>query len=138
MSKAYKIGSFIFTLIILVLPTITFAAETSVTSVMRRTDAACYETGNCELNNVLQIAVSLYTDVFKIYLVPATLLFVVIAGLRFVLSQGDAEKIKGARNMLTAAIIGLLIALASFLIIDFLLKQSGIVTTINTWSSSPQ
>jgi hypothetical protein len=146
--KKYKIGFLFVTLFILVLPTITLATETSI---MRRTSSTCYQDGNCELNNILEIAVSLYQDIFKIYLVPATLLFVVIAGLRFVLSQGDSEKIKGAKNMLVAAVIGLLIALASFLIIDFTLKQTGIVDEsgnflpsesatppANEWSSSPE
>lgn len=48
------------------------------------------------------------------------LFFVIISGTRYIRSGGDQEKIKGARETLTYAIIGLVIILLSFAIINFI------------------
>ncbi|MEK7559025.1 MAG: pilin [Patescibacteria group bacterium] len=48
------------------------------------------------------------------------LFFVIISGTRYIRSGGDQEKIKGARETLTYAIIGLVIILLSFGIINFI------------------
>ncbi|MBI2032065.1 MAG: hypothetical protein HYT09_00290 [Candidatus Levybacteria bacterium] len=48
------------------------------------------------------------------------LVIIIISGYRLMISQGDAEKIKGAREMLTAAIVGLLFIIFSLVILQFI------------------
>lgn len=48
------------------------------------------------------------------------LFFIIISGTTYIRSGGDQEKIKGAREVLTYAIIGLVIILLSFAIINLI------------------
>lgn len=58
-----------------------------------------------------------------------TLLMFMYGGFTFLVSAGSSEKIGEATKIITAAVVGLLIVLASFLIIKFVLSSMGI-----TWS----
>lgn len=46
------------------------------------------------------------------------LFFIILGGIKLILSQGDPKQIEGARHTLTYAIIGLLLILLSFLILN--------------------
>jgi len=62
-----------------------------------------------------------------------TALFLIIySGIRFIRSGGDQEKLKGARETLTYAIIGLVIILLSFAIIN-LISYTTNVNCIKTF-----
>jgi len=50
--------------------------------------------------------------------------FIIWAGIRYVLSGGDAEKVKKAKNTLLYAIIGLLIAALAMIIVNLVLGAS--------------
>ena len=53
------------------------------------------------------------------------LAFIIISGIQWITSGGDAKKIEGARGRLTYAIIGLVIALAAFAIVSFTIQLLG-------------
>lgn len=44
-------------------------------------------------------------------------IFLLIGGVRWIASGGDAKAVEGARNMVTAALVGLVIVLAAFALI---------------------
>lgn len=46
--------------------------------------------------------------------------FIVYAGIRYITSRGDPKAVEGAKNTLTWAIIGLIVILLSFFIINFI------------------
>lgn len=48
-------------------------------------------------------------------------LFIVIGGIRYVVSQGDEKSVQGAKNTVLYAVIGLLIVLLAFAIVNFVL-----------------
>ena len=50
-----------------------------------------------------------------------TVIVIVIGGIRYMTSTGEAEKIKGAKNTITFAIIGLVVTLAAFAITEFVI-----------------
>jgi len=52
------------------------------------------------------------------------LLIIIVAGLRFVLSQGDPQNVSKARNTIIYAVIGLIICIAAFSIVTFVLDRT--------------
>lgn len=48
------------------------------------------------------------------------LFFIIFGGIKLILSQGDPKQIEGARHTLTYAILGLLLILLSFLILNLI------------------
>lgn len=55
-----------------------------------------------------------------IVVVILSLIFLILGGIQWINSGGDKSKLAAARSRLTYAIIGLIVALASFFIINFL------------------
>lgn len=51
------------------------------------------------------------------------LLVIIIAGLRFVLSQGDPQNVTKSRNTIIYAIIGLIICITAFSIVTFVIGR---------------
>lgn len=54
------------------------------------------------------------------------LILIIISGIKFITSGGDAKQAEGARKMLTFAIIGLVLILLSFAIIRFIEQTAGL------------
>ncbi len=55
------------------------------------------------------------------------LLMIILGGIKFLTSGGDPKQVEGARNTLTWAIVGLVLVLLSF----FILNLIGFVTGVN-------
>jgi predicted membrane channel-forming protein YqfA (hemolysin III family) len=73
-------------------------------------------TGNSLSGYITNIANAL------IFLVGAVAVIMVIIGaLKFVVSMGDAKRIENARNTIMYAIVGVVIAMCSFAIVNFVL-----------------
>ena len=54
------------------------------------------------------------------------LFLIIYAGIRFITSGGEAKQVESARKILTYAIIGLIIVLSSFFIINFIADFTGV------------
>jgi len=61
----------------------------------------------------------------------AALFFVLLAGFKFVTSGGDAKQVEEARKTLTYAIIGLIVILLSFAIINLISQITGATCILN-------
>lgn len=48
---------------------------------------------------------------------------IIIAGIQMATSQGDASKVGKARNMILYAVVGLVIAIVAYAIVNFVLKN---------------
>lgn len=73
-----------------------------------------------EINN------SLVTTIFNLVLSIAgavTVAFIVWGGMQYILSQGDAGKIKKAKDTLLYSIVGLVIVMMSFVILNFVIGK---------------
>lgn len=87
--------------------------------------------GNCVQDGAATL--SCIPIVFK-NIVTATLVFVgvvavfliILSGIKFITSGGDPKQVEGARNTLTYAIIGLVVVLLSFLIINVIGRITGV------------
>jgi len=62
-------------------------------------------------------------------------IFLVIGGIRWIVSGGDKQGVESARNMLVAAIVGLVIALLAFFILRIILGLFGITQSSFTLPS---
>jgi len=60
-------------------------------------------------------------EVILILAIVITLFFLILGGIRWMTSGGDQAKISAARSQIIAALIGLVIALAAFAIVNFVL-----------------
>lgn len=56
--------------------------------------------------------------------------FIIFSGIKYITSAGDPKQVEGAKQTLTFAIIGLVVVLTSFLIINFIGYVTG-ATCIN-------
>src|SRR5258706_10099297 len=55
-----------------------------------------------------------------IFLVGAvSVIMIIVGGLRYVISNGDQKAVEGAKNTILYAVIGIVIAIASFAIVTF-------------------
>lgn len=69
------------------------------------------------LDNVSNI-VSRIVTILLIFAVVVALVFLIMGGIRWIMSGGDKSKLDSARGTVTAAIIGLVIALLAFFILN--------------------
>ncbi len=60
--------------------------------------------------------------VFLVACVILALVFLVYGGLNYIMSEGDKTKVESARRTIVYAIIGLLVAFFSFVIVEFFMK----------------
>ncbi len=81
----------------------------------------CAYAGNCrDVNDIVLVAVKGAKEVFK-WIASFAFVFFVFGGVTFILSFGNAEKVKKGQDMLLAAVIGIIISFGAFLLIDFIL-----------------
>ncbi len=60
------------------------------------------------------------------------IIFIIIAGIKIVSSGGDSKKLDGARATLTYAIIGLVVAILAFVIVNIVQKFLGSTVAITS------
>jgi hypothetical protein len=93
-------------------------------------DSPAYQTGDYTLDynsssSVLNVVVGTATWILGIVGVLALVMFV-YGGLTFLFSAGNSQTVATGQKILVAAVIGLVIVFASFLIIQFVLKTMGL------------
>lgn len=52
-----------------------------------------------------------------------SVIMIILGGIRYVLSNGEAAQITGAKNTILYAVIGLIVALLAYAIVNFVVKQ---------------
>lgn len=60
------------------------------------------------------------------FVIILSLFFLIWGGIDIILAEGDKQRVASARQKLTFAVIGLVVALVSFLIVDTIGKAFGI------------
>lgn len=99
-----------------------FAADTSVSI---GAGSSFGTLGNLSLGNLISFALNAV-------LIVAAILFVfmlIIGGIKWITSGGDKAGTEGARNQVTAALIGLVIVFSAWIIINFVAGIFGINLT---------
>lgn len=114
--------------LIIVLSLVFFTTNfVSATTVVPQGDK--YDTGSYELNDFLSIAINVSKIILGL-VGSLTLLMFVYGGLMMIISSGNTEKVTKAKGILLAAVVGLAIVFASYVIIQFVMTSLG----VNNWS----
>ena len=97
-------------------PSLLASAQSSIT---QGASDAC---GNsCGSNNIATIFKGV-TDAL-IFLVGAiSVIMIIVGGLRYVISNGDSKQISAAKDTILYAVIGVVVAIAAFAIVNFVTK----------------
>ena len=59
-----------------------------------------------------------------------SVVMLILGGLRYIISGGDSKKVTDAKNTIMYAIIGLIIAILSYAIVNFVISAVGGTTTV--------
>ena len=59
-----------------------------------------------------------------------SVIMLIVGGLRYIISGGDSKKVTDAKNTIMYAIIGLIIAILAFAIVNFVISAVGGTTTV--------
>lgn len=84
-----------------------------------------YAQGDYKFNDFILIAIRVSRIVLGLVGSLALLMFI-YGGFMFLISAGSSESVSKARKIIVAAVVGLIIVFASFLIIKFVLQSMGI------------
>ena len=119
--KTLKIKAMVLSLPLLLIPGRSILADSIINN---STDANVYEEGKYTLTDILNLGINLTTWILGI-VGSLTLAMFIYAGITMLISGGNTQKISQAKNILTAAVIGLAIVFCSYLIIKFVLAALG-------------
>lgn len=78
--------------------------------------------GDAQVGTIIQNIL----NILLVIVVIAAVIYITLAGLKYVTSQGDAGKAKEAQAAITNAIIGLVVAFAAYFVVTFVLGQLGL------------
>jgi len=62
-------------------------------------------------------------NLLMVIVVVAAVIFIMVAGIQYISSHGDAQKAKTAMASITNAIIGLVVAFAAYILVSLVLKN---------------
>ena len=89
----------------------------------------------CTLNDFIRIAVNVSQIILGLTGSLALLAFI-YGGFVFLLSGGSAQNVEKGKGILKAAVIGLVIVFASYMIIQFVLQAADLVNSDGTFKNS--
>lgn len=75
--------------------------------------------GNPDINDVIQTGLNLFSAVVGIIAV----VFVMLGGVKYMTSQGEAAKVNEAKNSVLYAVVGIIIVAMAQVIVRFVLKR---------------
>lgn len=121
-------------LALLAVPTLAFGAAgiVATTSYAACGDATGGITGaaDCSRGDGTPEALTGDAGVFKtianvlLFIIGAiSVIMLIIGGIRYVVSQGDAKQVEGAKNTILYAVIGIIVALLAYAIVNFVVNS---------------
>jgi hypothetical protein len=96
-------------------------ANNGLTAAGGNNDKTCGPNGNAQCTLGDRIAQVINVLLFLIGAV--SVIMIIIGGIRYVLSNGDSTQITGAKNTILYAVIGLVVALLAYAIVNFVVTQ---------------
>lgn len=90
--------------------------------------AICADAGKTEATSIVKNIINLFLYAIGIL----SVILIIHSGLKYVNSRGDAEAIKSAKNTLLYAVIGLIVAMMAFTIVNFVIGAFGNSTGTGT------
>ncbi|HVU59864.1 MAG TPA: pilin [Candidatus Saccharimonadales bacterium] len=84
------------------------------------TTDGCGDSGT-QLNTVIKTGINIFSVIIGILAV----VMIIVAGVRFITSNGEASKVAGAKGAIIYAIVGLIVVVAAQSIVWFVLSNAG-------------
>lgn len=82
----------------------------------------CAYAGNCRsVNDLLQVLITVVREAFK-YIGSIAFFFFVFGGITIVLSFGNPEKVTKGKEIITAAVVGIIVSFSAYVLVDFILE----------------
>jgi hypothetical protein len=103
-----------------VLANIALFAQTASQIINQNAGKAC-GSGGC--GSSLQKLIGDISTALLWVISTAAVLFIIYGGIQMVISQGDPAKIKTARNTILYAVIGLVVGIASYAVVSFVVSN---------------
>lgn len=85
------------------------------------TGISCINSGNCSVNDMMLVGINLTRFLLGI-IGSVALFFFMFAGFKMLTSRGNEKDITSAKQMMVQTIIGILVFLSAYLIVDFIQK----------------
>lgn len=81
--------------------------------------SVCADASSASLSNTVRQLI----NTLLIVLGAISVIVIVMGGIKYVTSDGDSSKIKGAKDTILYAVVGLIVAVLSFSIVNFVLDR---------------
>ncbi len=81
-------------------------------------------------SNTLQQYIQIVINVLLGTIGVVAVIMLIIGGFRYVLSQGDEKATKGAKDTILFAIVGIVVAILAFAIVNFVIGSIGGTTSV--------
>lgn len=138
MKTKFLLVSFLCLISVLTLNLFPVAASSAIPSLvpMKGDYEKAYNTGNYTLNDFVQTGVNI-TKIILGTVGSLALMMFVYGGVMMLISSGSSEKVAQAKGIIMAAVVGLVIIFASYIIVSFVIKAiDGNSSMVGDWSSS--
>ena len=97
------------------------SCETEKSKPKDEQSAVCAEANTDSINSPIQNIIGLM--LFAIGTI--SVIMIIVGGIRYVISNGEAARIKSAKDTILYAVIGLIVSLLAYAIVNFVLNQFG-------------
>lgn len=104
---------------LIALPTTVGAVNVFQTCDDGSTSAVCSSTKTDNLSTYIKTIV----DVLLFVLGTVSVITIIVSGIRYTTSHGDAKAVQSAKDTLLYAVIGLIVAIMSYAIVNFVVEQ---------------
>lgn len=81
------------------------------------------ETSGLQESRSLEDNITLVTNILLFVIGAISVIVIIIGGIKFVTADGDSGKIKSARETILYAIVGIIIALLAYAIVNWVVRQ---------------
>lgn len=106
--------------IVLAVPTVTYASTASEAIRGGVTAVGGQDAGN---NVSLASRAKDITNILLFILGAVSVVMIIIGGIRYVVSAGEGSAVKGAKNTILYAVVGLVVALLAYAIVNFVITS---------------
>jgi hypothetical protein len=98
-------------------------------------NSQCMESGDCKINDFIRVGISV-TNIIIGLSGTLALVYFIYGGIMLLISAGSSDKVGKAKTILINAIIGLVLIFASYMIVNFVIKNVLQIKNLN-WNTTP-
>ncbi len=101
-------------------------SSTTATSGNPATGAACAQPSGVSGTLSVTSLIQTISNVLIFGVGAISVIVLIIGGLRYVVSGGNAAQVQGAKNTILYAIVGIVISIAAYALVQFVFQQLGV------------